>query len=516
MNGRSLHYIKNRLASRVTFLGWKNDIMGPIYDQHGLEQGGCNSSDFYKIYNNELLDILQKSSQGVHLGGGLVVSAVGQADDMCLLSNDIHSLHNLLHLALKYCEKYHVQLCSDKTKLVILAQKWKDKISIFNPISINGEQIPFSNQAEHVGVTRSPDGNLPHILGRILAHKKSKGVTLHAGTAQNHRGNPAASVLVQRIYNTPVLFSGVSSLFLSSPEINTIDQHYLDTLRSLLKLYQGTQQAFIYFIAGSLPGKAILHQRQLSLFNMICNLPEDPLYIRAEHVLTCTQQTKKSWFHQIRSICLLYDLPHPLVLLHDPPPKEIFKNMVKSHIMNHWEIQLRAALLPLSSLQYFKPEFCSLAKPHPILWTAGYNPYEVSKAIVQCRMLSGRYRTEILARHWSSNKSGHCLAFTCTDIKEDLAHILLSCPAYTQSRVRLRKLWLSCKLPHIRQLLSTILIGPETDLIQFILDPSVHPQVILFSQNHSSSDTLRVVFHLTRTWCFTMHRERAKLLGRWP
>ena len=114
---------------------------------------GCNSSEFYKIYNNELLDILQKSSQGVHLGGGLVVSAVGQADDMCLLSNDIHSLHNLLHLALKYCEKYHVQLCSDKTKLVVFAQKWKDKISVFNPISINGEQIPFSNQAEHVGVT---------------------------------------------------------------------------------------------------------------------------------------------------------------------------------------------------------------------------------------------------------------------------------------------------------------------------------------------------------------------------
>ena len=209
-------------------------------------------------------------------------------------------------------------------------------------------------------------------------------------------------------------------------------------------------------------------------------------------------------------------LPHPLVLLHDPPPKEIFKNMVKSHIMNHCEIQLRAALQPLSSLQYFKPEFCSLAKPHPILWTAGSNPYEVSKAIVQCRMLSGRYRTEILARHWSYNKSGHCLAFTYTDIKDDLAHILLSCPAYTQSRVRLRKLWLSCKLPHIRQLLSTILIGPETDLIQFILDPSVHPQVILFSQNHSSSDTLRVVFHLTRTWCFTMHRERAKLLGKCP
>ena len=146
------------------------------------------------------------------------------------------------------------------------------------------------------------DGNLPHIMGRILAHKKARGVTLLAGTAQNHRGNPAASIFIEKLYNTPVLFSGVSSLFLSNNEINSIDQHYIKTLRNLLKLYPGTPQAFVYFIAGSLPARAILHQRQLGLFNMICNLPKDPLFSRARHILTCSSPAKRSWFHQIRSI----------------------------------------------------------------------------------------------------------------------------------------------------------------------------------------------------------------------
>ena len=56
--------------------------MGPIGDLWGLEQGGRNSSDFYKVYNNDQLDTAQATKLGVDLGGSdpLVVSAVGQAD----------------------------------------------------------------------------------------------------------------------------------------------------------------------------------------------------------------------------------------------------------------------------------------------------------------------------------------------------------------------------------------------------------------------------------------------------
>ena len=68
--------------------------------------------------NNELLKTVQNSCQGVELGNNLVVSGVGQADDVALLSNNIFNLHNILHLTLKYCKEYHVDLCADKTKLL--------------------------------------------------------------------------------------------------------------------------------------------------------------------------------------------------------------------------------------------------------------------------------------------------------------------------------------------------------------------------------------------------------------
>ena len=80
--------------------------MGPIHDEHGLEQGGCNSSENYKIYNNELLETVQNSAQGVDIGhnidigNNIIISGIGQADDVALVANNINNIYNILHLTL--------------------------------------------------------------------------------------------------------------------------------------------------------------------------------------------------------------------------------------------------------------------------------------------------------------------------------------------------------------------------------------------------------------------------------
>ena len=218
-----------------------------------------------------------------------------------------------------------------------------------NPISIYGQKIAPSHQAEHVGVVRSDEGNLPHLLGRILSHKKAKFAILSSGISRGHRGNPAAAIVLEKIFALPVLLSGDSSLYLTSWEVNTIDCCYQTPLSDLLKLYKGTPQTFVYFMSGSLPGTALIHQRQLSQFSMICNLRNDPLHQRARHALTCLPPKHKSWFNQIRDICLLYGLPHPLTLLSEPPSPSTFKKLCKSLILDYWETKLRAEVSSFGS-----------------------------------------------------------------------------------------------------------------------------------------------------------------------
>ena len=91
--------------------------MGPIHDTLGVEQGGCLSDRLYKLANNEQLSVAQQSHLGVSLHG-VTVSAIGQADDTCLVSDSVHKLQLLLQLEVEYCNKYHVELVPEKTKLL--------------------------------------------------------------------------------------------------------------------------------------------------------------------------------------------------------------------------------------------------------------------------------------------------------------------------------------------------------------------------------------------------------------
>jgi hypothetical protein len=95
------------LLNWKTVCEWNKIRMGPINDQCGVEQ--INSSDYYKVYNNEQLQVAQDSECGVNIGP-VTISSISQADDVALISNAIYI---------------------------------------------------FVKEAEHVGTVRSTDGNLP-------------------------------------------------------------------------------------------------------------------------------------------------------------------------------------------------------------------------------------------------------------------------------------------------------------------------------------------------------------------
>ena len=169
-----------------------------------------------------------------------------------------------------------------------------------------------------------------------------------------------------------------------------MDQYLKDTLSNLQKLMPRTPASVVYFLGGQLPATALLHIRQLTIFGMVCHQTNSILHEASEHQLVTSKHSNGSWIMQIRELCLQYSLPSPLSLLQLPPPKTKYKRLVKSHIIDFWELKFRADAAPLDSLLYFNPNFMSLLRPHPIWTTCGSNPFEVNKAITQARMLLGR------------------------------------------------------------------------------------------------------------------------------
>ena len=132
----------------------------------------------------------------------------------------------------------------------------------------------------------------------------------------------------------------------------------------------------------------------------------------------------------------------------------------------------------------------SLTKPHRIWTTCGSNPFEIHKAVIQARMLSGRYITDRLSRHWKQNQSGLCSIPGCTGNQiGSLEHYLLFCPALNPARSKAINLLqrVAAESHIIEDIISNAFTNktPE-NVVQFLLDCSCFPEVIVLGQGANS------------------------------
>jgi hypothetical protein len=254
---------------------------------------------------------------------------------------------------------------------------------------------------------------------------------------------------------------------------------------------------------------------------MIANLgPEHILHKHGSFVLSDhTSNSKFSWFRQVRTLCHRYSLPDPLYILQVPPSKEPFKRLAKQHVIDWWNVKLRTEADPvnLPSLEHFRPHYMSLSSPHPIWTSARSSPYEIRKATVQARMLSGRYRTCWLRRHWSGDSTGFCRVPGCSGVPGTLKHLATGeCTGLVNAYIRATSLWSSFlrDAPIIFPIVKYFSLSDPSSFLSFLLDPTTHPPVIALSQKHGSVINDQLCY-LTRTWLFFMHKERLKLMNLW-
>ena len=288
----------------------------------------------------------------------------------------------------------------------------------------------------------------------------------------------------------------------------------MTSLLSLLSVWSG-------FLVAASPLKHFLHLRMFSLFGMITRLQDGDNIIsnHARNMLASAKPSSKSWLLELQKISLKYLLPHPITFLDNPPTKDSFKRLVKSAVMDHWEKKLRAeaSFLKENSLKYFDPKFMSLSTTHPLFTTCGTAPYEVSKAVIQARYLSGRARVESLTRHWdNTNKEGICPL--CKIVKPTVGtieHFLLSggCPALVEARLEMISFFQSYMVPrpYLFPIFQALWGHDDYLTMQLLLDCSVIPEVIKLCQE-SENPVMKDIFYLTRTYVFKIYVTRRRLL----
>ena len=122
-----------------------------FYEELGVKQGHCRSSDSYKIYVNTLLDMVDQANLGVWIGP-VNAGSSACADDEYLMSDSQSKMQALLSIAEHYGEMYQTTYGASKTKITVVGceqdmQYYKD----VSPWKLNGDQIKVTVDNEHLG-----------------------------------------------------------------------------------------------------------------------------------------------------------------------------------------------------------------------------------------------------------------------------------------------------------------------------------------------------------------------------
>ena len=114
----------------------------------GVRQGGVLSPDFYCVYIDDLVKILQNSNVGCYIRG-LFISSLLYADDMALIAPSLKGLQRLLYLCEAYCRDWDVCLNHKKSKNMAFGRN----VNCLSPLYLDGNALEWVPTWTYLGVT---------------------------------------------------------------------------------------------------------------------------------------------------------------------------------------------------------------------------------------------------------------------------------------------------------------------------------------------------------------------------
>ena len=113
----------------------------------GVRQGGVLSPDFYSIYVDNLISILQRSGIGYYLSKAFA-AAIFYADDMAMLAPSLKGLQQLLKICGDYCKGWDICLNPRKSKNMVFGKKRDMNIQL----TLNHADIDWTHEWKYLGV----------------------------------------------------------------------------------------------------------------------------------------------------------------------------------------------------------------------------------------------------------------------------------------------------------------------------------------------------------------------------
>ncbi|VDI75415.1 Hypothetical predicted protein [Mytilus galloprovincialis] len=138
----------------MTSVNWDSELADPFSILQGVRQGGILSTDLYKVYVNSLLNQIEKSGIGAHIGT-IACAAPTCADDVSRLANTPEELQILLDTVENYSKQENYKL--QPTKCAVISMNNKDKDC--QQFRLGNNILPQPETCVHLGITHNKSRN---------------------------------------------------------------------------------------------------------------------------------------------------------------------------------------------------------------------------------------------------------------------------------------------------------------------------------------------------------------------
>ena len=130
--------------------------------------------------------------------------------------------------------------------------------------------------------------------------------------AEFHSVNGLKTCLNCHIWSTfvvPRVIYGLETLLLKKQDFENLERFQRKSLRQIQGLPDKTSNSITLALLGILPLETVIHKNTLNLFMGIARSSNRIEYDIAMKQLAVKTPEEKSWFNEVRSILMTYDLP---------------------------------------------------------------------------------------------------------------------------------------------------------------------------------------------------------------
>ena len=333
----------------------------------------------------------------------------------------------------RHAKKDRVTIHPVKTKAVLL-HKHKSVSKDSFQLKMGDNTIELSPTTTHLGILRAEtrENNI-NIDERLSLARRTLYALINTGVHGSNGLNPKVSLKIYQCYVIPRLLFGLEVLPLNKGQLNILSKFHLDNIRKFQSLPLRVASCAVYLLLGTLPLEAELHKRQLSLLYSLLTSSNETIYQLSERQIAINLDNDQSYYCRVEQILEMYKLASLTNIKTELTTKDQWKFRVKRAVNDYWTVFLQSEAKQKSTLINLNIESLKIGKVHKVWGSLESSVWDVRKGIIKCRLLTGTYLLQ-KNRHKFSQSVVSAKCKCCGMEDEDIAHMLLYCPSYSDQR----------------------------------------------------------------------------------